>query len=135
MRWGLGGREGVPRGKPRDVGVLVTNGMALCLTDGKALDAEQVMLSYTVHAAATVGSASGHASSAPSHRDLCRAARGVPTPAQDFGHFYGSSYVAAPDGSRSCSLARHKDGLLVADIDLNLCRQASGGGRGGRGVL
>ncbi|KXZ53165.1 hypothetical protein GPECTOR_7g1057 [Gonium pectorale] len=42
---------------------------------------------------------------------------------KDFGHFYGSSYVAAPDGSRSPSLARHKDGLLVADIDLNLCRQ------------
>lgn len=42
---------------------------------------------------------------------------------KDFGHFYGSSYVAAPDGSRSASLARHKDGLLVADIDLNLCRQ------------
>ncbi|GLI61457.1 hypothetical protein VaNZ11_003848 [Volvox africanus] len=42
---------------------------------------------------------------------------------KDFGHFYGSSYVAAPDGSRSPSLARHKDGLMVADIDLNLCRQ------------
>jgi hypothetical protein len=31
--------------------------------------------------------------------------------------------VAAPDGSRSASLARHQDGLLVADLDLNLCRQ------------
>ena len=31
--------------------------------------------------------------------------------------------MAAPDGSRSPSLARHKDGLLVADCDLNLCRQ------------
>lgn len=54
---------------------------------------------------------------------------------QDFGHFYGSSYVAAPDGSRSVSLARHKDGLMVADIDLNLCRQvcAWGPGFGGTG--
>lgn len=42
---------------------------------------------------------------------------------KDFGHFYGSSYVAAPDGSRTPSLARHKDGLLLADLDLNLCRQ------------
>lgn len=42
---------------------------------------------------------------------------------KDFGHFYGSSYVAAPDGSRSGALARHKDGLMVADVDLNLCRQ------------
>ncbi len=31
--------------------------------------------------------------------------------------------MAAPDGSRSPSLARHKDGLLVAELDLNLCRQ------------
>ncbi len=42
---------------------------------------------------------------------------------QDFGHFYGSSYVAAPDASRTPSLARHKDGLLLVDCDLNLCRQ------------
>lgn len=42
---------------------------------------------------------------------------------KEFGHFYGSSYVAAPDGSRSPSLARHKDGLLIAELDLNLCRQ------------
>lgn len=42
---------------------------------------------------------------------------------KDFGHFYGSSYIAAPDGSRTPGLARHKDGLLVADLDLNLCRQ------------
>jgi beta-ureidopropionase len=41
----------------------------------------------------------------------------------DFGHFYGSSYVAAPDASRCPSLARNADGLLVADCDLNLCRQ------------
>lgn len=47
---------------------------------------------------------------------------------QDFGHFYGSSYVAAPDASRTPSLARHKDGLMVAELDLNLCRQVSPGG-------
>ncbi|KAK9823180.1 hypothetical protein WJX72_000883 [[Myrmecia] bisecta] len=40
-----------------------------------------------------------------------------------FGHFYGSSYVAAPDASRTPSLARNKDGLLIADLDLNLNRQ------------
>ncbi|XP_046630797.1 beta-ureidopropionase-like [Daphnia pulicaria] len=42
---------------------------------------------------------------------------------KDFGHFYGSSYVAAPDGSRTPSLSRVSDGLLVAELDLNLCRQ------------
>lgn len=47
-----------------------------------------------------------------------------PGPPQDFGHFYGSSYFAAPDASRTPPLARHKDGLLVADLDLNLCQQA-----------
>ncbi|KAJ9524672.1 hypothetical protein QJQ45_024240, partial [Haematococcus lacustris] len=41
-----------------------------------------------------------------------------------FGHFYGSSYVAAPDGRRTPSLARNMDGLMVTDVDLNLCRQA-----------
>eukprot|EP00240_Pyramimonas_obovata_P004855 CAMPEP_0118922146 /NCGR_PEP_ID=MMETSP1169-20130426/1171_1 /TAXON_ID=36882 /ORGANISM="Pyramimonas obovata, Strain CCMP722" /LENGTH=395 /DNA_ID=CAMNT_0006862973 /DNA_START=99 /DNA_END=1286 /DNA_ORIENTATION=+ len=41
----------------------------------------------------------------------------------DFGHFYGSSYVAAPDASRTPSLAREKDGLMVAEMDLNLCQQ------------
>ncbi|XP_023015203.2 beta-ureidopropionase [Leptinotarsa decemlineata] len=42
---------------------------------------------------------------------------------KDFGHFYGSSYVAAPDGSRSPGLSRTKNGLLIAELDLNLCRQ------------
>mmetsp|Transcript_6332 Transcript_6332/g.11432 ORF Transcript_6332/g.11432 Transcript_6332/m.11432 type:complete len:391 (-) Transcript_6332:116-1288(-) len=41
----------------------------------------------------------------------------------DFGHFYGSSYVAAPDASRTPSLSRCNDGLLIADMDLNLCQQ------------
>lgn len=40
-----------------------------------------------------------------------------------FGHFYGSSYVAAPDGSRTPGLSRVRDGVLVAEMDLNLCRQ------------
>jgi len=42
---------------------------------------------------------------------------------KDFGHFYGSSYIAAPDASRTPSLSRVSDGLLIADCDLNLCRQ------------
>mmetsp|Transcript_35047 Transcript_35047/g.56712 ORF Transcript_35047/g.56712 Transcript_35047/m.56712 type:complete len:409 (+) Transcript_35047:164-1390(+) len=42
---------------------------------------------------------------------------------KEFGYFYGSSYVAAPDGSRTPGLSRIKDGLLVSEIDLNLCRQ------------
>mmetsp|Transcript_27949 Transcript_27949/g.53182 ORF Transcript_27949/g.53182 Transcript_27949/m.53182 type:complete len:363 (+) Transcript_27949:404-1492(+) len=42
---------------------------------------------------------------------------------KDFGHFYGSSYVAAPDASRTPALARHKDGLMIAEMDLNLCQQ------------
>ncbi|MCP4872094.1 MAG: acyltransferase [Proteobacteria bacterium] len=41
----------------------------------------------------------------------------------DFGHFYGSSYVGAPNGSRTPGLSRIKDGLLVSEIDLNHCRQ------------
>jgi beta-ureidopropionase len=40
-----------------------------------------------------------------------------------FGHFYGSSYFAAPDASRSSSLSRTMDGLNIAEVDLNLCRQ------------
>ncbi|XP_064618812.1 beta-ureidopropionase-like [Lineus longissimus] len=42
---------------------------------------------------------------------------------KDFGHFYGSSYVAAPDGSRTPGLSRTRDGLLITEMDLNLCRQ------------
>ena len=41
----------------------------------------------------------------------------------EFGHFYGSSYISAPDGSRTPGLSRTKDGLLVTEVDLNLCRQ------------
>ncbi|CAF0742170.1 unnamed protein product [Brachionus calyciflorus] len=42
---------------------------------------------------------------------------------KNFGHFYGSSYVTAPDGTRTPGLSRTKDGLLVTELDLNLCRQ------------
>lgn len=42
---------------------------------------------------------------------------------KNFGHFYGSSYVASPDGSRTPGLSRIRDGLLVTECDLNLCRQ------------
>ncbi|KAJ7968308.1 beta-ureidopropionase [Quillaja saponaria] len=41
----------------------------------------------------------------------------------DFGHFYGSSYFSAPDASCTPSLSRNRDGLLISDLDLNLCRQ------------
>nr|ACO14997.1 Beta-ureidopropionase [Caligus clemensi] len=41
----------------------------------------------------------------------------------DMGHFYGSSYVAGPDGSRTPGLSRLRDGILLSDLDLNLCRQ------------
>jgi len=37
--------------------------------------------------------------------------------------YYGSSYVAAPNGSRTSGLSRLRNGLLVAEFDLNLCRQ------------
>jgi len=42
---------------------------------------------------------------------------------KDFGHFYGSSYIAAPDGGRSPGLSRTRDGVMVAEVDLNHCRQ------------
>jgi len=41
----------------------------------------------------------------------------------DMGPFYGSSYVTAPDGVRTPGLSRSRDGLLVVQMDLNLCRQ------------
>lgn len=42
---------------------------------------------------------------------------------KDFGHFYGSSHFSAPDASCTPSLSRFRDGLLITDMDLNLCRQ------------
>jgi len=44
-------------------------------------------------------------------------------PHKSFGAFFGSSYVTAPNGTRTPGLSRLKDGLLVAEVDLNLCRQ------------
>ncbi|KAJ6640019.1 Beta-ureidopropionase [Pseudolycoriella hygida] len=41
----------------------------------------------------------------------------------EIGPFYGSSYVSAPDGTRTPCLSRDRDGLLIAEVDLNLCRQ------------
>jgi len=41
----------------------------------------------------------------------------------DFGHFYGSSYVASPDASRTPALARNKDGLMIVECDLNIIQQ------------
>ena len=41
----------------------------------------------------------------------------------DFGHFYGSSYVTAPDGGRCPGLSRTRDGVLITEVDLNHCRQ------------
>lgn len=43
----------------------------------------------------------------------------------DFGHFYGSSYVTAPNGGRTPGLSRIRDGVLVSEVDLNHCRQVS----------
>lgn len=42
---------------------------------------------------------------------------------KEFGHFYGSSYITAPDGCRTPALSRVKDGLLITEVDLNMCRQ------------
>ena len=42
---------------------------------------------------------------------------------KNFGHFYGSSYIASPDASRTPGLSRTNDGLLIAELDLNLCQQ------------
>lgn len=38
-------------------------------------------------------------------------------------NYYGSSYVTAPDGCRTPGLSKDKDGLLIVEADLNLCRQ------------
>ncbi|XP_058800695.1 beta-ureidopropionase-like [Phymastichus coffea] len=42
---------------------------------------------------------------------------------KELGQFFGSSYITAPDGTRTPCLGRTTDGILVAEIDLNLCRQ------------
>lgn len=40
-----------------------------------------------------------------------------------FGPFFGSTYVTAPNGARTPGLSRDQDGLLITELDLNLCRQ------------
>jgi beta-ureidopropionase len=40
------------------------------------------------------------------------------------GPFYGSAYLATPEGERSVGLPRDKDGILICEIDLNQCRQS-----------
>jgi len=42
---------------------------------------------------------------------------------KDMGPFYGSTYLAAPNGERSPGLPRDKDGILITEVDLNMCRQ------------
>ena len=42
---------------------------------------------------------------------------------KDFGHFYGSSYISSPDASRAEGLSRVRDGIAIAEADLNLCQQ------------
>lgn len=37
--------------------------------------------------------------------------------------YYGSSYVTAPDGCRTPALSRVMDGFMIAEVNLNLCRQ------------
>lgn len=44
-------------------------------------------------------------------------------PHNDFGHFYGSSYIAAPDAARTPPLSRLRDGVIVAEVDLNQVQQ------------
>ncbi|XP_055316237.1 beta-ureidopropionase-like isoform X2 [Sitodiplosis mosellana] len=40
-----------------------------------------------------------------------------------FGPCFGSTYITAPDGGRTKSLSRHRDGMLYAELDLDLCKQ------------
>lgn len=42
---------------------------------------------------------------------------------KEFGHFYGSSYISGPDSSRAPGLSRVRDGIAIAEADLNLCQQ------------
>ena len=40
----------------------------------------------------------------------------------NFGHFYGTTMLTLPDGSRTPPLSRTRNGLLVTEVDLNLQR-------------
>ena len=55
---------------------------------------------------------------------LCHSLSGNKQPARkEFGHFYGSSYISGPDSSRAPGLSRVRDGIAIAEADLNLCQQ------------
>jgi len=57
-------------------------------------------------------------------REFSRGDETESTAKKEIGFFYGSSYVAAPDGSRTPGLGRVRDGILLTEVDLNLCQQA-----------
>lgn len=40
-----------------------------------------------------------------------------------FGQFYGSSHINGPTGQRTPPLSRTRPGLIISEVDLNLCRQ------------
>lgn len=39
------------------------------------------------------------------------------------GPFFGTTFAASPNGERTPGLSRLRDGILITDMDLNLCRQ------------
>lgn len=41
---------------------------------------------------------------------------------RDFGHFYGTTMLTLPDGTRTPPLSRTRSGVLVTEVDLNLQR-------------
>jgi len=43
---------------------------------------------------------------------------------KDMGPFYGSTYLATPEGCRSPGMSRDDDGILICEVDLNQCRQS-----------
>ncbi|XP_050501567.1 beta-ureidopropionase-like isoform X3 [Diabrotica virgifera virgifera] len=45
------------------------------------------------------------------------------SPHRESDYYFGSSYVTAPNGNRSPGLSRTKNGILIVEMDLNLCRQ------------
>jgi beta-ureidopropionase len=40
------------------------------------------------------------------------------------GPYYGSTYLATPEGMRTPGMPRDHDGLFICEVDLNMCRQA-----------
>ena len=37
--------------------------------------------------------------------------------------FFGTTFITAPDGTRTPGLSRTGDGILIGELDLNVCRQ------------